>query len=170
MTLLTSPHSSAPASASTNTHHRAIWRYLRVLGASAAEADDLTQETLLVGVREQRLEDDGARAFLRGVARNLWLGTRRFWRRRREREVAAAVEELWLATADADDGEELLARLRECLGHLQERARGALHLHYHDGLTWPEVARAVGMAPNGVKTLVQRARQALRTCIERSGT
>ena len=32
---------------------------------------------------------------------------------------------------------------------------------------YPAVAAQIGLKPNGTKTLVQRARQALRTCIER---
>lgn len=147
-------------------HATAIWRYLRMLGAGAEEADELRQETLLAGLRTG-LPDDvaAARAFLRGIARNQWLRTRRWWQRRREREVAAAVEELWLAHAAHDDGEERIARLRECLGALQPRVRNALELHYRDGLAWPEVARLIGLRPNGTKTLVQRARHALRLCL-----
>ena len=148
-------------------HRVALWRYLRMLGADAAEADDLAQETMLVGFQHALAGDDRDRAFLRGVARNLWLRTRRWWRRRREREVAAAVEELWRAEVEADDGEELLARLLACLQQLQQRTRQALELHYRDGLDWTAVAAQIGLKPNGTKTLVQRARQALRTCIER---
>ncbi len=78
-----------------------------------------------------------------------------------------AVEELWPETADPAGGTELVARLRDCLEHLQARSRQALDLHYHDGLPWSEVAQRIGMKPNGIKTLAQRARTALRTCIER---
>lgn len=150
------------------THRVAIWRYLRMLGARADEADDLGQETMLVACRAALPQDPAlARAFLRGVARNLWLRTRRFWQRRREREVAAAVDELWVKTADGDDGDQLVTTLRECLGALQTRARNALELHYRDGLPWHAVAAQVGLRPNGTKTLVQRAREALRHCLER---
>ena len=146
-------------------HRVALWRYLRMLGADAMEADDLAQETLLFGLQHALRDDD--RAFLRGVARNLGLRTRRWWQKRREREVAAAVEELWSREVGADDGEELLARLLACLQQLQHRTRQALELHYRDGLDWAAVAAQIGLKPNGTKTLVQRARQALRTCIER---
>jgi RNA polymerase sigma-70 factor (ECF subfamily) len=141
-----------------------------MLGAAGHEADDLVQEALLIACDKGRLDDSDAdaRAFLRGIAKNLWLRTRRWWQRRREREIAIAVDELWLETADADDGEALIAHLHECMTGLQPRTRRALQLHYHDGITWPEVARAIGLTPNGTKTLVQRARAALRTCIERS--
>ncbi|MBL8753095.1 MAG: sigma-70 family RNA polymerase sigma factor [Planctomycetes bacterium] len=149
-------------------HRPAIWRYLRMLGASADEADELAQETMLGACRTQLATDPAvARAFLRGVARNQWLRTRRFWQRQREREIAAAVEELWLATADADGGDERIERLRHCLDGLAPRTRAAFELHYRDGIAWPAVAAQLGLLANGVKTLVQRARQALRQCLER---
>ena len=164
------PQSATPTDGGTGAgaHRLAVWRYLRMLGAAPEEADDLSQEALLVALEAPAPADPAvARAFLRGVARNLWLRTRRWWHRRREREVAVAVEELWLASAEHDDGEELLARLRECLDRLPPRTRTALQAHYRDGLPWADVAAQVGLKPNGTKTLVQRARQALRHCIER---
>lgn len=157
------------AAAAPERTRLAVWRYLRALGANAAEADDLTQETMVVGCRhDPALAPTGHDAFLRGVARNLWLRSRRWWHRRREREVAVAVDELWTTTTAADDGEELLAQLRRCLESLQPRARRALDLHYRDGLSWHDVATDLAMRPNGVKTMVQRARQALRRCLDRS--
>jgi RNA polymerase sigma factor (sigma-70 family) len=138
-----------------------------MLGASADEADDLTQETMVVGCTSAPATAAMARPFLRGVARNLWLRSRRWWRRRREREIALAVDELWHATVDADDGEALKERLRHCLQRLQPRAQQALDLHYREGLGWDAVSARIGLQPNGTKTLVQRARLALRTCIER---
>jgi RNA polymerase sigma-70 factor (ECF subfamily) len=166
---ISTPTIAAPSGSGDLAAHRtAVWRYLRALGAGATEADDLVQETLLVGCRTELDRDPAAaRAFLRGVARNLWLRSRRWWRRRREREVALAVDELWTATADADGGDELIARLRQCLASLQSRTRHALELHYRDGLAWPVIARQLGLTPNGTKTLAQRARHALRICIER---
>lgn len=169
------PPTAAPAPAAVPapiaTFRDGVWRYLRALGANAEEADDLAQEVMAFACAATLPADaEAARALLRGVARNHWLRTRRWWQRRREREVAVAVEQLWVATADADDGEALRTRLRECLGSLQERTRRALLLHYHDGLGWNDVAARIGLRPNGTKTLVQRARQTLRTCIERSAT
>lgn len=163
---------SPPASIGTgeppaiDTHRTAVWRYLRMLGASA---DELCQETLLAGLAAGLPTDPAhARGLLRGIARNQWLRTRRWWHRRRERQVIAAVEELWVTTAATDDGDHLLTQLRDCLGGLQPRARQALELHYRDGLPWQQVATIIDLKPNGTKTLVQRARAALRQCLERS--
>lgn len=178
------PPTSAPASPSaavapwvagnapdSGDRHR-LWRYLRALGADAAEADDLVQEAMLVAhqtASAQPARDPAAQAaFVRGIARNLWLRSRRWWQRRREREIAVAVDELWDATAAHDSGDELLARLRDCLGALQPRVRRALELHYHDGFGWRAIAAELAMKANGVKTLMQRARHTLRQCLERS--
>lgn len=147
--------------------HTTVWRYLRALGASAHEADDLAQETMLAAHHDAQRDVADVRAFALGIARNQWLRSRRWWRRRREREVAAAVDQLWAETADRDGGDELVDRLRGCLEQLQPRSRQALDLHYRDGLDWHAVAGRVGLKPNGVKTLAQRARRALRDCIER---
>ncbi len=157
------------AGAAAERQRLVVWRYLRALGASTDEADDLCQEAFAVALATGRRPDNDAGPFLRGVARNLWLRSRRWWRRRREREIAAAVDELWLATAEHDGGDELVAALRGCLDALQSKTRHALELHYHDGVAWPEVGVRLGLAPNGVKTLAQRARAALRTCLERRG-
>jgi len=138
-----------------------------MLGASADEADDLAQETMLVGCSSTGASPESTGPFLRGIARHQWLRTRRWWQRRREREVALAVDELWIATMDADDGEDLLDQLRHCVALLQPRARQALELHYRDGLGWHDIAAQLGLKLNGTKTLAQRARLALRECIER---
>lgn len=146
-----------------------LWRYLRALGARPDEADDLCQDVLLAACSLPVPAPDEARAaFLRGVARNHWLRSRRWWQRRREREIAAAVEELWLDAADRDDGEGLLAQLGSCLERLEQRSRTALERHYRDGLDWHEVGHELGLRANGIKTLAQRARRVLRDCIERS--
>lgn len=168
MTTLQLPSANAVRAQQTR---RWIWRYLRALGAAADEAEDLAQEVMVVALREP-LPDDPARAdaFLRGVARKQWLRRRRWWQRRREREVAAAVEELWVTTAAGDGGDALLAQLDVCLHKLERRARRALERHYRDGVAWEDLAVEFGLRANGIKTLAQRARQALRVCIERSAS
>src|SRR5262245_36527973 len=61
-------------------HHQAgVWRYVRFLGADAAEADDLTQETFLALARAEFVEHDERQTagYLRVVARNQLLALRR---------------------------------------------------------------------------------------------
>ena len=147
-------------------HQRGLWRYLRVLGARADVADDLLQEALLVAFEKGVPQDADAGAFLRGVARNLWLRSRQRWARRRETALADEVDALWVRVGERDDGDAAVDAMTACLQRLEARSRKALELLYRDQTPRAAVAAAVGLRPNGLKMLLQRARQALRTCME----
>jgi RNA polymerase sigma factor (sigma-70 family) len=159
------------AEATIRRHLLAVWRYVRMLGASAELADDLTQEAFVVAVRREALAADPAAAltFLRRTARFLFL--------RHLRDGADAVlladaaDEVWARDCATDGGDGLREALRACVGELQGRARLAVERSYGIGSDSPQrrddIARELGMQPNGVKTLLQRVRQQLRACIER---
>lgn len=150
------------------SHYAGVWRYLRVLGANHAEADDLTQETFL-SVLRSGLENRGVSAtaaYLRRIARNLLIDLRRRDKRLRDikqvQQTAEVFEEI-----TPDGGDEWMDALDQCLQALPERTQGALELSYGMRLTMSEVAERLSMKENGAKTLLQRARAALRECIER---
>ena len=147
-----------------------IWRYLRLLGADAHEADDLMQETFvcLDGRLKQGERVLKPAAFLRGVARNLLLGA---WRRDRRRPPTVpwlhAVEEFVTQQPEAmADGR--IDALRVCVQRLQGRARQAVQWHHLDGVPREEVAVRLGLGMNGLKSLLSRAREALRECVRRT--
>ena len=58
--------------------------------------------------------------------------------------------------------------LAACLGRLGDRDRKALALRYEDRASRPEMAKALGLSPDGVKTLLRTVRQALADCITRT--
>ncbi|MBP9892012.1 MAG: RNA polymerase sigma factor [Planctomycetes bacterium] len=151
------------------THQAGIWRYLRALGCSGAEAEDLTQETFLEVLRrpfEQRNEKSSA-AYLRLVARHQMLMARR----KRGREVGLAeVEGLdaeWNEYAGDDGGGLKVEALKECLKGLEDRERRALELRYKDEIPREEIGRALDLSDGGVKNLMERAREKLKRCMER---
>ncbi|OYV85145.1 MAG: hypothetical protein B7Z73_14165 [Planctomycetia bacterium 21-64-5] len=148
-------------------HQTGVWRYLRVLGCPAAEADDLTQETFLA-VLTKPFHDynrQATAAYLRQVARNLFLSGRR-------RAVATAeldeAEAAWLRWAVKDDGQELMDALRACLQKLTDRARQALDLRFGRQASRADIAAALELSEDGAKNLLQRAKQQLRECIEKT--
>lgn len=151
------------------THQAAIWRYLRFLGCDPAEADDLAQETFLTILRRPFADQGGAAAagYLRTVARNLFLKRRA----RSGRELTNAeldqYDNYWNAVAAEDGGEHYLSALRECLTSLDDASRRALNLQYELQQSRAQIAAALGYSGDGVKSLVARARAALRSCIER---
>ncbi len=152
------------------THQAGVWRYLRYLGCDEAQADDLTQEAFL-RVWRSSYEDRGpkrAAAYLRRVARNALIDAARKARVRPAFRDLDAVEPAWTESLGSDDGDGFRAALRRCLERLAERARLALALFYRDEQSRTEIARTLEMTPDGVKTLMRRARETLRDCIERT--
>lgn len=169
-------HGTVDLATLVRRHQAPIWRYLRLLGADMHEADDLMQETFVLAARRLGgAEGDGApearelvrhpAAFLRGVARNLLLGARR---RRRSRPLAVswcdAVDEFVSESPSAIDNERI-DFLRACMKQLRGRARQAIEWHHVDGLESVEIGRRLELGPNGLKSLLGRARQALRSCV-----
>jgi len=151
-------------------HQAGVWRYLRFLGCDSTEADDLTQETFLVVLRKgfevRSTAETGA--YLRTVARNRLLMDRR--KRRSQPEVVdlEAAEAVWAEVAGEDDMSGYLAALGECLKKaVSPRVRRALELQYRDKAGRAEIATELDLAVEGVKTLLRRARSALRECVQR---
>jgi RNA polymerase sigma-70 factor (ECF subfamily) len=151
-------------------HQGAVWRYVRFLGADLSEADDLTQETFLAIARAEFVERDERQTagYLRVVARNQLLALRRKQNREISTVELEAAESVWAAAAGPDGSlADYLDALRECVEQLEGRARQAVDLHYREGAGRDDIAAALEMKPDGVKTLLRRIRQVLRECIER---
>jgi len=148
-------------------HQTAVWRFLRTIGCSAADADELVVETFVIAHDKGAIggSDGDAAAFLRATARYLWLRRQR-WRRREQERLAAATEALWALRAPRDDGSEWLDALAACLERLDGRAAAAVARIHGDGQDRAAVAAALGLRPNGLRTLLHRTRALLRACIE----
>jgi len=166
------PEPAISARAFVDRHLRSVWRYLRMHGATATEADDLTQEAFVTALQKGALELEPAAAwtFLRRAARFAFLHHVRD--RRRDPALADEVDALWDRSAEHDGGDELVDALEGCVEQLEGRAREAVRLSYGIGgeavLGRDDVARAMELQPNGLKTLLQRTRKLLRDCIERT--
>lgn len=152
-------------------HATALYRYLRVLGAARELADDLVQESFVVAWQKhkQHLPARALAVFLRRTARYLWLEHRR-GERRGEAAIAAAAERLWLRDCADDGGEAWLLATRACVQQLQGRAAAAVAMAYSEERSREDIARELGMQPNGVRTLLARTRQWLAQCIKRKVT
>lgn len=156
----------AALGAAVEAHRPALWRYLRVLGADDATADDLVQETFLVALQRPDFDPSSAAgtfAFLRTTARYRWLKSRRGKATRREVEHA---DEVWDQHCGGD-GSDYLDALRRCVDELPERSRSLLEATYDDRAGRRETAARFGMTENGIKSALRRLRSALHDCIER---
>lgn len=150
-------------------HQAGLWRYLRYLGCERALAEDLVQDTFLA-VWKRPFEDRGpeaAGAYLRRVAKSHFLMA---VRRKKTRPIVHSLREAdrdWCAYVGQDDGASYRAALAACVRQLKPRARDGIERFYGANETRDQVARALGMQPDGVKSLLRRAREALRTCVRR---
>jgi RNA polymerase sigma-70 factor, ECF subfamily len=145
----------------------ALWRYLRVLGADAATADDLVQEAFVVMLQRQRFDGSVPGAvftFLRSTARHLWLRSRQ--RSSSDREVDAA-DAVWTARCGDGPGDDYVDALRTCMAQLPERSRELLAATYGDGAGRAEAGAHIGIGRDGVKSALRRLRTFLHDCITR---
>lgn len=140
-------------------------RYLDRLTGDPDLAADLAQAAFVRLYQRGAMPDEPA-AWLITVAMNAFRDTHRRVERR-----AALVSEYGddaVAPADvasADDtviAEESRARVRNALNALPERDRTLLLLR-HEGYSYRELARIVGVAETSIGTLLLRATQAFRT-------
>ena len=157
-----------PFDALVRAHQGPLWRFLRVLGCSAVDADELAVEAFVVAYQRGFVSQGHAQAasYLRQTAKNLWLQQQRRLSRDEER-FAEVVQDLWNRTCP-DGGTEYLEALRSCVSGLRGRAAEAIRLTYLEGVPQHDVAGRLGLRPNGLKTLLQRARGSLRRCVERT--
>lgn len=159
------------AASLVRTHQAAVWRYLRYLGADEALADDLTQETFLKLLEHppQLRGHVETSAWLRTVARNNYLMALRKGSRTVSVEEFEQLDAVWQQHEGGDEGQSYKAALRECLKGLSEKARRAVELQFKDEQSRADIAGALGMDPEGVKTLLRRAKEQLRHCLEKKG-
>jgi RNA polymerase sigma-70 factor (ECF subfamily) len=151
------------------THQRGVWRYLRLIGAANAEADDLTQETFVTVWRHpfDQYDERATAAYLRQVAKNKFLMHLRAKGRRPEVASLDAAEHEFAAIARQDGGDGHIAALGDCIEALQGKARQVVDVYYRQGHSRAAAATLLQMTEEGVKTLLRRVKDSLRECVER---
>lgn len=129
-------------------HQGVVFRFLLGFLKDEDRAADATQDTFLKAL--DRLDgfrgESAFRTWLLAIARNEALGTIRSHGRRREEELTDA-EGLSDASLPPDENavqQQELERVREVLGRLPEKQRLSVSLRLFDGLSFREVAEAIG--------------------------
>jgi RNA polymerase sigma factor (sigma-70 family) len=147
--------------------HPPLWRYIRRMAGADDVADDLAQDVWLRIVRGlPRLEDPARiRAWIFGIARRVLMD------RLRAQYSAPAMAEVELdAIETAPQDSDLLERIDEleaALATLPAIEREVLALFYLDELSLTDIAAIAGVPVGTVKSRLFRARQLLRTAMNR---
>lgn len=135
-------------------HRDGVFRYLcRVVGP--AQAGDLTQEVFLRVTRGPVPDapDDGQRAWIFAIARNLALNHIRDAGRRPGAPMPEPVQ---------PPTQEIGAAVTQALGTLSSVDRDIFLLRETVGLSYEEIAVACQVTPDAVRSRLHRTRQALR--------
>jgi RNA polymerase sigma-70 factor (ECF subfamily) len=148
--------------------------YARVVGianrvlADAHEAEDVAQEVFIDFHRLHSASADYAPAWLHRAAAHASLNRLRGARRRQKRELAQATEEGERSLDPQKQAElnEDRRRLREALGRMAPKPAAVLVLRA-SGLSYAEVAQALGVGVGQIGTLLRRAEDTLRKEVTR---
>jgi RNA polymerase sigma-70 factor (ECF subfamily) len=150
-------------------HFDFIWRSLRRLGLSSADADDGAQQVFWVAARKlDRIEAGRERAFLFGTAVRVASDARRAASRRPE-GVADALDLSDPAPGPEELAEQVRARalLDEVLDTMPLEARTAFVLFELEELSVVEIAELVGVPVGTVASRLRRARELFHTAAKR---
>lgn len=151
-------------------HQRVVYGYLRARLLQPSDAEDLTQEVFLRCYSARARFDSSAMIgpWLIGIARNLLREHARKAKRRREvawTELCLAAEQQ--SKPESEPANEHLSLLAGCLDSLGASARQAIQLRYRAKLRLSEIGARLARSEGAAKLLMFRARQALKSCLER---
>lgn len=146
--------------------------YLASLTGSRVEAEELAQETLVKALQAMerfdptKTREGSAAGWLRTIARNCWRNAARTRRRQRlEDRDLAEIEHFYQRLDDQND--ERRRALRICFETLPAQLAAVCRAHYHDEEAQATVAERFGLTAVALRKRLQRARSALRDCIQR---
>ncbi len=150
------------------THQANVWRYLRMLGCEAAQAEDLTQEVFISVLKKPF--DDRSRAetaaYLRTVAKHTFLNSIRSQGAKMVVGNLDDADVAWTAVTPEEDHHTRQDALRHCINKLPERAQKAIAYKYGDDFELLKIAEYLDTSEDAVKALLARTRAQLRECIE----
>src|SRR5690349_13600465 len=139
------------------SYSRDVYRFALYLSGDPALADDVTSETFVrVWSSPQPVRLATVKAYLLTIARNLWLMERRRYIRNRDLDKTIP-DSAQSALRRAEVNDEL-ERVLRALQEFPEVDRAALLMRADEGLSYEEIAVALGLPVATVKVKVHRAR------------
>jgi RNA polymerase sigma-70 factor, ECF subfamily len=157
-------------------NQRWLIAYFIAATGNHAEAEDLVQETFTHALKNADSFDPSKSfgAWLRGIARNVYLEHRRKSERRLVALDEAALDQLDVAVAASEEmhtisgyGETRLEALRGCLHALSGRTEEVIRRRYAHDQPSKLIATALGMSAAAVDLVLSRARKALVDCVNK---
>lgn len=132
-----------------------------------AEAEDVAQDVFVSFYRKHPADAGYAPAWLHAAAAHTALNVIRSRERRGRRETADTVaRDVPVDPAQQTEDAETRAEVRGALARIDERAAALLALRY-SGLSYDEIAAALGLRRSSIGTMLRRAEDAFRKEVTR---
>jgi RNA polymerase sigma factor (sigma-70 family) len=143
-------------------YHQELYRYCRAIVGQAQDAHDALQSTMAIAMRSLPREERrvALRAWLYRVAHNEAVSILR--RRQSPVDLDSIPEPAGPGVDLQAEERERLGRLVADLQELPERHRGALIMRELSGLSYREIAIAIGASEGAARQVVYEARESLR--------
>src|SRR5438270_6777835 len=147
-----------------DAHYEALYRYAYRLSGSAADAEDLTQETFGKALARlpQLREPERAKAWLFRILRNLYLHKVRDQKRHKVIPLDA-VGDLAGRPEDSEMPEIDPAKLQQALNELDEAFRTPIILFYFEEFSYRDIAEQMELPIGTVMSRLARAKAYLRS-------
>lgn len=142
-------------------HYRAVTRLAQSVVGDSQGAQDVAQEVFLAAYRRFAGDYEPAVGWVRVAAVHTALNVIRGDRRRRRRHGLVAVGDSQPSAEETVIEREQRIELRRVLGRLPRRSAAILVMR-HGGMSYQEIAQALGVKVGHVGTLLRRAESALR--------
>lgn len=147
-------------------HYRVVVRLAQNVVGDAQGAQDVAQEVFLAAYRRFPGDYEQAAGWVRVAAVHTALNVLRGQRRRDKRQLLVHVVSSLPSAEDTAIEREARAELRRVLSRMPRRSAAVLVMR-HAGMTYVEIAEALGVKVGHVGTLLRRAESALRKEMDR---
>jgi RNA polymerase sigma-70 factor (ECF subfamily) len=147
-------------------HYRSVVRLAQSVIGDGQGAQDVAQDVFLAAYRRFAGDYEQAAGWVRVAAVHTALNALRAQRRRDKRQLLAADRGSMPSTEDTVIDREGRAELRRVLARLPHRSAAVLVMR-HGGLSYAEIAAALGVKVGHVGTLLRRAESSLRQEMDR---
>jgi RNA polymerase sigma-70 factor, ECF subfamily len=149
-----------------------VWRFLRRLGFTPADADDAAQEIFVIAAKKiDHIEEGRERAFLYGIAVRLANRHRRNRARHNEKQTPSAdIDAFESARPNADellDQKEARALLDRILDSMSQDLRTTFTLFELEEMTMIEIAAVTDTPMGTVASRLRRAREHFQAAVRR---
>ncbi len=148
-----------------------VYSFCIYLTRNKEDADDLYQQTFLVAIEKNELDDDrNPKAYLVSIAANIWNNHKRkyLWRKKKADIVYLQGKDMEQIADEAETAYEELVRrdkielVRKLVYELPDKMKVVILMRYMEELSVDEIAASLNIPSGTVKSRIHQAKERLR--------